>query len=415
MKSKLVLFAVCCLAASVGLGRMHGKYTINPDGSGNFTNFQDVGIALVDSGIDGNCVFEAYSGTYEDPLEVSGVSGNDTWGITFRNAPGELPLIATDEFSFVVMNRVTLESLAFEFQWPTFDRCTTGAVRNCRMDSAGAFDFLDCSDFTVTGNVLRNLGEFADVEMETCTGFTFANNIIGVRACFGNYGVFNVWSSPGLRFYYNTMVCPSDGSDTVSCILFEGDPPADVRDNIFVLGSGCDEFSSCVRVGAQPPDTASLDFNCYFVDSAGCVANWQGSQFLDFADWQALGYDAHGQYADPLFDDSLNLHLQPGSPCIGAGVPIPGFATDIDGDPRDPQHPCVGADEYTVGGVTEGWRDEGGRMKEATVLRSLPAGAVAFDAMGRRVTNPRAGIYFVFEPQASSHKPQAVRKVVVQR
>ncbi len=46
----------------------------------------------------------------------------------------------------------------------------------------------------------------------------------------------------------------------------------------------------------------------------------------------------------------------------------------------------------------------------ATVLRRLPAGAVAFDAMGRRVTNPRPGIYFVREPSAVS-----CRKVILQR
>jgi hypothetical protein len=40
---------------------------------------------------------------------------------------------------------------------------------------------------------------------------------------------------------------------------------------------------------------------------------------------------------------------------------------------------------------------------------------VVFDAMGRRATSARTGIYFVREPQASSHKPQAVRKVVIQR
>lgn len=52
----------------------------------------------------------------------------------------------------------------------------------------------------------------------------------------------------------------------------------------------------------------------------------------------------------------------------------------------------------------------------ATVIRSLPAGAVAFDAMGRRVLDPKPGVYFLREePQPSSHKPQAVRKVILQR
>ncbi len=56
------------------------------------------------------------------------------------------------------------------------------------------------------------------------------------------------------------------------------------------------------------------------------------------------------------------------------------------------------------------------RKLAATVIRNLPAGAVAFDAMGRRVVNLTPGIYFMWEePLASSSKPQAVRKVVVTR
>ncbi len=50
-----------------------------------------------------------------------------------------------------------------------------------------------------------------------------------------------------------------------------------------------------------------------------------------------------------------------------------------------------------------------------TILRSLPAGTVAFDAMGRGVVNPRSGVYFVpNEPQASIHTPGVLRKVVIQ-
>ena len=51
-----------------------------------------------------------------------------------------------------------------------------------------------------------------------------------------------------------------------------------------------------------------------------------------------------------------------------------------------------------------------------TVIRSLPQGAVAYDATGRKVVNPRSGVYFVSEePQTSSRTPQDVRKVILQR
>ena len=70
--------------------------------------------------------------------------------------------------------------------------------------------------------------------------------------------------------------------------------------------------------------------------------------------------------------------------------------------------------EYHVG-VEESFKPQAISAKPvATVVRGLPAGAVVFDAMGRRVLSAKSGVYFVREePQASSHKPQAMRKVVV--
>jgi hypothetical protein len=51
-----------------------------------------------------------------------------------------------------------------------------------------------------------------------------------------------------------------------------------------------------------------------------------------------------------------------------------------------------------------------------TVIRALPRGSVAFDAMGRRVVSPRSGVYFVREAQAQAQaQAQATRKVVLQR
>jgi hypothetical protein len=56
------------------------------------------------------------------------------------------------------------------------------------------------------------------------------------------------------------------------------------------------------------------------------------------------------------------------------------------------------------------------RKLAATVIHSLPRGAAAFDAMGRRVLHPEPGVYFVREePQASNPKPQSVRKVLLVR
>jgi len=51
------------------------------------------------------------------------------------------------------------------------------------------------------------------------------------------------------------------------------------------------------------------------------------------------------------------------------------------------------------------------RTLAATVMRSLPQGALVFDAMGRRTVNPGSGVYFVQD--AVSGRPSSVTRAVV--
>ena len=55
------------------------------------------------------------------------------------------------------------------------------------------------------------------------------------------------------------------------------------------------------------------------------------------------------------------------------------------------------------------------RKLAATVIRALPLGAVAFDAMGRRVVNPRSGILFVCQASGVMRGASSVTKVVITR
>jgi len=53
---------------------------------------------------------------------------------------------------------------------------------------------------------------------------------------------------------------------------------------------------------------------------------------------------------------------------------------------------------------------------QATVLKTLPPGAVAFDAMGRRVLNPKSGVYFIREGLGVRGQGlRKARKIVIQR
>jgi photosystem II stability/assembly factor-like uncharacterized protein len=54
-------------------------------------------------------------------------------------------------------------------------------------------------------------------------------------------------------------------------------------------------------------------------------------------------------------------------------------------------------------------------LARPTILHRLPPSAVAFDATGRRVLNPKPGVYFVREePQAASLRPLATQKILIQ-
>ena len=100
------------------------------------------------------------------------------------------------------------------------------------------------------------------------------------------------------------------------------------------------------------------------------------------------------------------------------------YLYDIQLDPIHQRIFVTGGDTNTVyvlrdveGGVAEEptQTPEGLRPKPAaTVMRSLPSGAAAFDAMGRRVASPKPGVYFLREAQAQV-QAQAVRKVIIQR
>ena len=72
--------------------------------------------------------------------------------------------------------------------------------------------------------------------------------------------------------------------------------------------------------------------------------------------------------------------------------------------------------EFYGGGVEENPRLQAvGRRLEPTVIRSLPRGAVAFDAMGRRALNPKPGVYFVRDEGLGAGYVGRTRKIVITR
>jgi hypothetical protein len=71
--------------------------------------------------------------------------------------------------------------------------------------------------------------------------------------------------------------------------------------------------------------------------------------FATLTDWQANGYDGASISEDVQFVSATDLHIKPGvaTKLKGGGTPIPGYTTDIDGQPRNVNTPDIGADEFS--------------------------------------------------------------------
>ena len=97
----------------------------------------------------------------------------------------------------------------------------------------------------------------------------------------------------------------------------------------------------------------SSDYNdLYATGTNGYVGRTStNGDLLTLAAWQAAtAQDAHSismnpQYINPTGDaNTVDLHILIGSPCVGAGITIPGITIDFDGELR-PSPPAIGADQ----------------------------------------------------------------------
>jgi hypothetical protein len=90
------------------------------------------------------------------------------------------------------------------------------------------------------------------------------------------------------------------------------------------------------------PDPADVDYNLYYSSLSSSVAKflWNGTTLTGFPSYQsATGQDSHSQYLDPQFLSltTPDLHLQPTSPAVNAGInlgPTVVGTLDLAGNPR---------------------------------------------------------------------------------
>ena len=77
----------------------------------------------------------------------------------------------------------------------------------------------------------------------------------------------------------------------------QGEANLSVRNNILWVQAGYD-----LNIASDSQQGFASDYNDLYATGAGKAANWQGQDYATRTDWfRALGFDAHGQAADPRF------------------------------------------------------------------------------------------------------------------
>jgi hypothetical protein len=167
---------------------------------------------------------------------------------------------------------------------------------------------------------------------------------------FANDGDFNQSNGIGsgsVQFYNNTIYCQGGEACFRSYFSLNAGQPvlANVRNNLIYSTGG---------VPYWEPGLATWNPGGYCQSSytPSQCPNFAGSNNLVFGNGAATFTSilTNNVNVDPLLVNpgTNDFHLQPGSPAVGAGIPITGLSYDIDGRIR-PSLPSIGAYEGTGG------------------------------------------------------------------
>jgi len=212
-----------------------------------------------------------------------------------------------------------------------------GGVLNENFNTiSNSSDTITLTNCTVSGNAASYGGGIFNDNFNSSNGTIVLTNCTVSRNTASKYdggGIFNENTHAGFS-YYNPN---SSGTITLTNCTVSG--------NIAQHGGGI--FNENQNIGGTITPT-----NCIFYkDVGGEIAddlNSTTQAIITYSDIQGDHPGTGNINTDPQFVNAAagDLHLKPGSPCLGAGTPNGAPATDPDGNPR-PNPPSMGA--YEVG------------------------------------------------------------------
>jgi PKD repeat protein len=115
-----------------------------------------------------------------------------------------------------------------------------------------------------------------------------------------------------------------------------------VKNNIFSnTGNGFSCFLS------QMPPASLFDFNNYY-NTGNRIGSLNGTVYQTLPEWKvAVTGESNAKNFFPYFSSDTSFHIYQRN-LNGAAIPVPAVTTDIEGEPRNPTAPDIGADEFKV-------------------------------------------------------------------
>jgi hypothetical protein len=177
-----------------------------------------------------------------------------------------------------------------------------------------------------------------------------ANNFISLGQDLTNVIIYGIHEDTYLNIkidiYYNSIYLGGEGPSYPSYGLYRNYPCImNFKNNIIFVNRN----NSFGIYGANTYGTFNSDYNnLYVLGNNSYIGFWNGSNLLTISQWRSTtSRDLNSISVNPGFIEPPDLHIDPNVPFVNKKAsPIAGILTDIDGNPRDPSYPDIGADEY---------------------------------------------------------------------
>ncbi len=330
---------------------MSGSYDVGGGGN-HYTNIVSAAQALTSNGVGGEVTFNVYPGTYTGQISLGVINGSSAANtITFHGIPdhsGQRPVVTNpsdDAFYLRGTAYCTIEN--FEFtgcggNGGVHTYCSSGDSShhiiikdNYFHNQANNYNHysLRCHHITLCANEVS--GGHYGLRFRNCPNVEAFNNMIYGATSAG----LHAHETPNSHFSFNSIL---DNSD-YSLRYGSGNEEGTCRYNN-VYNYSASAAYGCVFYQSTP---SIHDYNNFYAPNGSPTARYFHVVCHTLSELQAVsGQEAHSISVDPMFISATDLHISGNSPCVGAGIGIPGIEFDIDGERRHTST-SIGCDEIT--------------------------------------------------------------------